>query len=396
MEYIILAKYAEIHLKGKNRPFFERKLRENMRMALYETGAIVEKGEGRVHVSGFAPHMTGEIVERLKRVFGVHSISPAVVTDKQFASVLDIASRLMEEELAKRGGSATFKVEARRSDKTYPMNSMAINRELGSELLSKFDGLKVDVHKPDIMVLVEIRDRAYVYLENIPAARGMPVGTGGKASLLLSGGIDSPVAGHMMLKRGVALECIHFFSFPYTGEPAKKKVMDLCGVLARYCGSIRLHVVPFTKIQTEIYEKCPEQYLTILMRRYMMRIAEKLAEKTRCSALVTGESLGQVASQTMEGLACTDAVVNMPVFRPLIGFDKLEIIERANNIGSYDISILPYDDCCTVFVPKHPATQPKIKDIEKSELKMPEGLVDEAVEATEQLVIKPLGFMGRI
>ena len=286
------------------------------------------------------------------------------------------------------GLTGTFKVEARRSDKRYPMDSPQINAEVGGYILDHCQGLTVDVHHPDHVMSVEIRDEAYLYVRVIPAAGGMPVGTGGKAALLLSGGIDSPVAGYMIAKRGVELCAVHFWSFPYTSERAKEKVIDLARILSESCCSIRVHVVPFTDIQLQIHEKCPEDYTTLIMRRFMMRIAERIARQEGAEALITGESIGQVASQTMTALNMTNQVVEMPVFRPLIGFDKIDIIRYAEKIGTYETSCLPYEDCCTVFTPRHPATHPKLDKILQGENALDgERLIAEALAAEEVVTL---------
>lgn len=289
-------------------------------------------------------------------------------------------------------GKKTFKVETKRADKTFELRSPELSRLIGAHILKNLAdkyGLKVDVHNPDFEVNIEIRDKAYVYSSEEKGIGGMPLGTGGKAHLLLSGGIDSPVAGFMIAKRGVEIEAVHFYSFPYTGEKAKEKVIDLCRVLAQFTDRLKLYIVPFTEIQTTIYEKCNERYLTIIMRRFMMKIAERIAKKNGGLALVTGESIGQVASQTIESIICTNAAVSMPVLRPLIGMDKEEIIRIAKNIGTYDISILPYEDCCTVFVPKHPKTKPKLEEVIKEEEKLDvSSLIENAISNTEWMVIE--------
>ena len=290
------------------------------------------------------------------------------------------------------GGEAlTFKVNARRARKDYPLNSQEINMELGGRLLDKYPELKVDVHSPKLWVNLEIRERIYIYSETIPGPGGMPVGTNGKGMLLLSGGIDSPVAGYMIAKRGVKIDAVYFHAPPYTSERAKQKVVDLAALIARYTGPVYLHVINFTDIQLAIYEKCPKDELTIIMRRYMMRIAQELAEKNDCLGLITGESIGQVASQTMQSLAATNDVCTMPVFRPLIGFDKQEIIQVSERIGTYETSILPYEDCCTIFVAKHPVTKPKISVIRRSEQRLSDcidELYRKAMESDEVIIVR--------
>ncbi len=393
MYNVILIRYGEIHLKGYNRPFFERLLQKNMQSSLSGLNCRVTKGDGRYYAEGLCDNDFNTAVNRLQKVFGVHSISPAVECAKDWEIICKNTLSLLKAEAGKRGGNFTFKVMAKRSDKTFVMDSMTICRELGHVCLEDGPGgISVDVKKPDVYISVEIREKAYIYCETIECAKGMPVGCNGKAMLLLSGGIDSPVAGYMMAKRGLSLQCVHFFSFPYTGEPAKRKVRELASLLSGYCGGIELYMVPFTEIQTQIYEKCREKNLTIIMRRYMMKIAERLAQNGSCGALVTGESVGQVASQTLDSLVCTDNAVDMPVFRPLIGFDKLEIIELSKKIGTFETSILPYEDCCTVFVPKHPSTRPKLEDIIRDERILDEEkLLQEAIEAVEQYTVNANG-----
>ena len=360
MRKLLLVKYGEIYLKGLNRPYFMRALVERVRQAVDGMGCQVWLHDARVFVADIKD--MDETAARVRKVFGVHSVCPAVEMDKDdFEGICEQAVALMA---PLRG---TFKVEARRSDKHYFLDSPEINARVGGYVLERSPALTVDVHHPEHILSVEIRDQAYLYAQVIEAVGGMPVGTGGKAALLLSGGIDSPVAGYMMMKRGVEMIAVHFYSFPYTSELAKQKVLDLAKVLAEYGCGITVYVVPFTDIQMQIHEKCPDDYTTLIMRRCMMRIAERIAEQEGCGALVTGEAIGQVASQTMEALACTGEVVNMPVFRPLIGFDKIEIIRYAEKIGTYELSSLPYEDCCTVFTPRHPATRPKADKVARGE-----------------------------
>lgn len=389
MEKVLLVRYTEIHLKGLNRPYFERALVDNMKRALRGLEPRIEREHGRIYVRNIREADFAEAHERLTRVFGIHSLSPAAAVDKDWETVVSAARELMERRLEGVTGEVTFKVLARRSDKHYFMNSDEINRELGGRMLELFPQLKVDVHSPEIKLSVEIRDMAYVYCEEIPGVNGMPVGTAGKASLLISGGIDSPVAGYMMAKRGLTLSAVHFYSYPYTSERARDKVVELTRLVTKYAGEIRLFLVPFTEIQMTIYEKCPEKETTVLMRRLMMRIAQTIAEREGAQALITGESLGQVASQTLEALACTNDAVTMPVFRPLIGFDKDEIMDVARRIGTYETSILPYEDCCTVFVPKHPVTKPKLAELRASEAAVDwSEMIAKAIENTELMVIK--------
>ena len=389
MEKVLLVRYAEIHLKGLNRPYFERALVDNMKRALHGMDPKIEREHGRIYVLNISDEDFGTALDRLTRVFGIHSISPAAAVDKDWETVVGAALGLMETKLADPGAGSSFKVFARRSDKHYFMNSDMINKELGGRVLDRFPSLHVDVHKPEIKLSVEIRDKAYIYCEEIPGAKGMPVGTAGKASLLISGGIDSPVAGYMMAKRGLALSAVHFYSYPYTSERARDKVVELTRLVSRCAGEIKLFLVPFTDIQMTIYEKCPEKETTVLMRRLMMRIAERLAREEGALALITGESLGQVASQTLEALAVTNDAVDMPVFRPLIGFDKDEIMDVARRIGTYETSILPYEDCCTVFVPKHPVTKPKLGELRASEAAVDfSEMIEKAIGNTEIMLIR--------
>ena len=374
---LILVRYGEIFLKGLNRPFFLRALVKNIRNAVKSEHAEVWLHDGRIFVAGFEDREA--CLDKICRVFGVHSACPAIEMEKDsFEAICARASEMMD------GLTGGFKVAARRSDKRYPMNSPQINAALGEYVLERHPELHVELHHPEHVLNVEIRDLAYLYVRVVPAVGGMPSGTGGKAALLLSGGIDSPVAGWMMAKRGVQLVAVHFHSFPYTSDRAKEKVLTLAKLLGDYCGGIRVFVVPFTHLQMEIHEKCPEDYTTLIMRRYMMRIAERLAEKSGAKALITGESLGQVASQTMEALAVTDAVASMPVFRPLIGSDKREIMETARRIGTLATSELPFEDCCTVFTPRHPATKPRLDRALEGEAKLDsEALIQEALDGVE-------------
>ena len=381
MREILLVRYGEVFLKGQNRPYFLRKLVEHVRSAVAGVGGHVWLNDGRIYVSDYTDQEA--CMSRIARVFGVHSVSPAIEMEKDsFEAICAQAAAMMRE---KRG---TFKVLARRSDKRYPLDSPAIMREAGGYILEHVPQLTVDVNHPDHEITIEIRDHAYLSVDRVMAVGGMPMGTNGKACLLLSGGIDSPVAGFMIAKRGVELCCVHYHSFPYTSERAKEKVLELARILSEYCGRLRVYVVPFTEIQMQIHEKCPENFTTLIMRRYMMRIAEQLARKEGAQALVTGESIGQVASQTMEALGCTDEVVSMPVFRPCVGMDKSEIIERAEQIGTMATSSLPYEDCCTVFTPKHPATHPRKELVRKAEERLDsEALIAAAVEGTELIEI---------
>lgn len=386
MEKIILVRYTEIHLKGLNRPFFEKKLISNMKGALKGIPSKILHEQGRIYVRSIPEDQFEAALDRLTRVFGIHSISPAYVVDKEWDNVVNTCTELMAQEIERRG-KASFKVFARRSDKHYFMNSDGINREMGHLMLERFPELHVDIHNPEISLCIEIRDSAYVYCREIPCANGMPVGSAGKATLLISGGIDSPVAGYMMAKRGLVLSAVHFYSYPYTSERARDKVVELTKLLSRYAGPIRLFLVPFTDIQMKIYDDCPEKETTVLMRRLMMKIAERIAVSEEARALITGEALGQVASQTLESLCVTDDAVSMPVFRPLIGFDKDEIMDLARKIGTYETSILPYEDCCTVFVPKHPVTKPEVAALRASEAAVDfEPLIDKAIADTEMVI----------
>ncbi len=378
MRKLLMVRYGEIYLKGLNRPYFLRALVSRVLEAAKPFGGKVWLHDARVFVSDM--NDPEGCMERVRKVFGVHSVCPAIEMEKD-----NFDGICQQAELMMRPLSGTFKVESRRADKHYFLDSPQINRQVGEYVLMRNeDHLKVDVHKPEHVLSIEIRDQAYLYCQVYPAVGGMPVGTGGKAALLLSGGIDSPVAGYMIAKRGVQLVAVHYHSFPYTSEFAKQKVLDLAKILSDYCCGIKVYVVPFTEIQMQIHEKCPEDYTTLIMRRYMMRIAERIARKEECLALITGESVGQVASQTMEALATTDQVVEMPVFRPLIGFDKIDIIEYARKIGTYETSSLPYEDCCTVFTPKHPATKPKMAKILEGEGNLDqEALIAAAVDNAE-------------
>ena len=382
MKNVLLVRMGEIFLKGDNRMFFIKALVRHIKKAVDGTGCSVELTQGRIFLRDITD--MEDVIRRVTRVFGVHSVSPVVQCDKTMDAICREAVEMMKPL------SGTFKCAARRADKRFPLDSMQINEEVGYQVLTACPQLTVDVHKPQHELNIEVRENAYLYVEKIPAVGGMPVGTNGKAMLLLSGGIDSPVAGYMIAKRGVQLNCIHYHSFPFTSEQAKQKVIDLAKQLSAYAGPIRMYVVPFTELQQELYQKCPESQLTILMRRYMMRIANRIAHRANCSALITGESIGQVASQTMDGLCCTNAVCDMPVFRPLIGFDKTEIMDYAEKIGTYETSILPYEDCCTIFTPKHPQTKPRVEQlIESEKLIDGEGLIRRAIEGIEILNIMP-------
>ena len=404
-----LIKYAEIAIKGKNRYVFEDALIKQMRYALKkaEGDFEVSKTQGRVHVECLSDYDYDEVTQALSKVFGITGICPVVhVNDEGFDKLAEDVIQYMEDEYkltrvdgetAGNEGEAddsdklTFKVNCRRARKNYPMDSQEVNMAMGERILDAFSDVKVDVHNPEVLLTIEIRDESiYIYSKIIPGPGGMPVGTGGKAMLLLSGGIDSPVAGYMIAKRGVKIDAVYFHAPPYTSERAKQKVVDLARLVAKYAGPITLHVINFTDIQLEIYEKCPHDELTIIMRRYMMRIAEHIAGENQCLGLITGESLGQVASQTMQSLAATNEVCTMPVYRPLIGFDKNEIIKISEKIDTYETSILPFEDCCTIFVAKHPVTKPNINIIKRSETKLTETIDElfrKAIETDEVIVV---------
>ena len=384
-----LIKYAEIGVKGKNRYLFEDALVAQIRHSLkrVEGDFVVSKESGRIYVTAESEYDFDEVVEALKCIFGIAAICPMVqVEDDGYEDlkkqVLSYVDEFYEDK------NFTFKVNARRGNKKYPVNSEQINRELGELILNAFPETKVDVHKPDVMLHVEVRNKINIYSHSIPGPGGMPVGTNGKAMLLLSGGIDSPVAGYMIAKRGVKIDAVYFHAPPYTSERAKQKVIDLAKLVSKYSGPVHLHIVNFTDIQLYIYDKCPHEELTIIMRRYMMRIAERLAGDCGAMALITGESIGQVASQTMQSLAATDAATTMPVFRPVIGFDKQEIVDVSEKIGTYETSVLPFEDCCTIFVAKHPVTKPNLKMIERSEEKLEEKIgemVETAISTVEKV-----------
>lgn len=382
MEKVIIIRYSEIYLKGKNRGFFERAFEDNLRRAVEKIDCVVDKHSGRYFVRNFLENDTERLIEKLKKVFGAHTISIAYETATDMDSIFNAAKLLSRD-------SGTFKVEAHRGDKTYPLTSIEISRELGGRLLSHFKTLKVDVHEPSFTVRVDIRENgvALVFADFIAAAGGMPVGTAGKGLLLLSGGIDSPVAGHMMAKRGMNVDCLHFHSYPYTNLQAKEKVVDLAKILSEYTCGTKLYTVSVTHIQEAIHEKCKPQLMITLLRRFMYRIAERHALKIGAQCIITGESLGQVASQTIEGMTSSNSVVeSLPVLRPLVGFDKNEIIERSVKMGAYETSILPYEDCCTVFLPDYPAIRPKLDEIQKEENKLDvEGLIAEAFQTIEKI-----------
>lgn len=395
MEYkSFLIKYGEIGVKGKNRYFFEDALMKQIRLALAKVDGKfnVSKELGRIYVDVEGVYDYEGTISALKKVFGIVAICPMVrIEEKTMASlekaIIEYVNMAYEEK------SFTFKVDTKRADKNFPSSSESINARLGEIILNEFekDGISVNVRKPDVLLKVEIRTYINIYSLSIAGPGGMPIGTNGKAMLLLSGGIDSPVAGYMIAKRGVKIEAIYFHAPPYTSERAKQKVVDLATIVAQYAGPINLNIINFTDIQLYIYENCPHDELTIIMRRYMMKIAEEIAKKNEDLALITGESIGQVASQTIQSLYCTNEVCSLPVFRPLIGFDKQDIVEISEKIGTYETSIQPYEDCCTIFVAKHPVTKPELDRIKKSELKLNEKideLVRVAIETKERILVK--------
>ena len=389
MKEIVLIKNGEIALKGLNRSLFEDSLVRNIKHRISDLGKFkILKAQSAIFVMPETEIDFDIVCDRISKVFGIACYSRAAMTEKNFDEIAAVTCEYLKETLE---DATTFKVVAKRADKSFPLNSPEICTELGGLILERFPNLTVDVHKPQVTVIVEIRDfGAYIHAGKIDGAGGMPVGTSGKASLLLSGGIDSPVAGYMMAKRGLSLDAVHFESPPYTSERAKLKVVELAKRISTYCGNIDLRVVPFTRAQEEIKNNCPEELFTIIMRRFMMRVAQKLAQQNDSSALITGESLAQVASQTIKAIACTEAVCEIPVLRPLIGMDKSEIIKISEKIDTFEISIEPYEDCCTVFTPKHPRTKPDLVAVEKAERRLDvDALVNEAVEGTETIKITP-------
>ncbi len=380
MEKVIIIRYSEIHLKGKNRGYFERVFAVNIEKTLKGLRHETHRQSGRYLIENFDECETQTILERLKRVFGIHTYSIALKVDSEIDKIYAAAQEVC-------GSAGKFKVDTHRADKKFPLNSMQISAEIGGRLLNNNHTLSVDVRNPDFIVRIDVRENGttLVFNEFLKGAGGMPVGTSGKGMLLISGGIDSPVAGHMIAKRGMNIDCIHFHSYPYTNMQARDKVIDLAGVLAKYTCGTKLCIVSVTHIQEEIHAKCNGDYMVTLLRRFMMRIAERVAAKCGAQCLITGESLGQVASQTVEGITSSNSVVEkLPVLRPLCGFDKDEIIERSREIGAYDISIQPYEDCCTVFLPKHPVIKPDLSDVLKEEAKLDvEKLICEAMDTLE-------------
>jgi len=388
MKELILIKNGEIALKGLNRSSFEDILIKNAKRRVSTAGNFkFYKAQSTMYCEPLDDNADlDEAVNRLKKVFGIAALTRACIVEKSFDDIKQKTIDYLAEQLE---GAKTFKVQAKRSDKSFNMTSPEICRELGGYILEKYPHLDVDVNNPELTVVVEIRDfAAYIHANQIEGAGGMPVGSSGRAALLVSGGIDSPVAGYMMAKRGLEIVAIHFVSPPYTSERAKLKVVTLCEKISEYCGRIALYVVGFTDIQVAIKNNCPEDLFTIIMRRYMMKIAEKIANSSDCHALITGESVGQVASQTVKAIACTDVATQMPVLRPLIGMDKNEIIKIARQIDTFETSILPYEDCCTVFTPRHPKTKPNLQDILKAEASLNiDGLIEEAMNSIELIKV---------
>ncbi len=387
MYQAFLIKYGEIGIKGKNRHIFEDTLVSQTANALKHADGefTVRRENGRIYAEAQSAFDFDEAVEALRKVFGIVGISPVVLTeDEGFDRLAESVIEYTKKAFAKH--DFTFKVVTRRARKNYPMDSMEVSAALGERLLEAYPQLKVDVHNPQVTLHIEIRNKINIYSHTIPGPGGLPVGTAGRAMLLLSGGIDSPVAGYMTARRGVRINAVYFHAPPYTSERAKQKVIDLAKAVARYAGPVRLHIVNFTEIQLYIYDKCPHDQLTIIMRRYMMRLAEHFAKEDGSLGLITGESIGQVASQTMQSLAVTNEVCTMPVYRPLVALDKQDIIDISLKIGTYETSILPYEDCCTIFVAKHPVTKPNLKSILKSETHLQEKietLMEEAVQTAE-------------
>ncbi len=380
MEKVIIVRYCEIHLKGKNRGYFEKIFMMNLEKALVGIRHEIRKPSGRYIVENFDQTRTEEILEKLSRVFGTHTLSSAYKVPAELEMIYDTVKKIAPE-------SGSFKVITNRANKSFPLNSMQLNAEIGGRLLQDFPNLTVDVHAPQHEICIDIRENgdALIFSGHIKGAGGMPVGTSGKGVLLLSGGIDSPVAGYMIAKRGMVLEALHFHSYPYTNMQAREKVEELARILSGYTGGMTLHVVSVTHIQEAIHKHCPAEMMITLLRRFMMRIAERLAEQVGGQCIITGESLGQVASQTIEGMTSSGSVVeNLPILRPLVGFDKTEIIERAREIGTFETSIQPYEDCCTVFLPKHPLIRPKTEDVLRAEQKLDvEALLEEAMLSSE-------------
>ncbi len=381
---VLLIRYSEIHLKGNNREFFESALVSNIKTALKGYEYDFARSNARYVIRNFHEEQLEEITDVVRNVFGVHSVSVAEEVPSDYDAISKAAISIAPH-------SGSFKVNTNRADKRFPMPSMTVSAEVGGDVLEKYPDLTVDLFNPEHVINIDIREngKTFVYSSVLKAVNGMPVGTGGKAIVLLSGGIDSPVAAYMMAKRGMTLRALHFHSFPYTSAQAKQKVLDLAKIVKKYTLRMTVDVVSFTEIQTEIHEKCPEEYMITIMRRFMMRIAERIAKINGAGAIVTGESLGQVASQTLESITSSNSVVTIPVFRPLIGFDKDEIIEISQKIGAFETSILPYEDCCTVFLPKKPVTKPRLSAVEKVESALDvDKLVENALNNVETIVIE--------
>lgn len=381
----VLIRYGEIFLKGNNRYYFESLLAKNIKNALVGLEFKFVRSQSRFYIEDFQPSDQNEIISRLQKIFGIHSISPAVKTRTDISQISAICSLISPK-------SGSFRVTVKRADKRIAMRSMDIAAQIGGDMLQEQEGLRVDLFQYDFEVNVDIRENgwSYIFYETIMGAGGLPTGCSGKAMLLLSGGIDSPVAAYMMAKRGLNIACVHYHSFPYTSELALQKVIDLATKLHPYIPSIELYVVPFTDIQYAIHEHCPQEYMITIMRRFMMRIAERLAKSQKCGAIITGESLGQVASQTIESINASNSVVSMPVFRPLIGNDKEEIITISQKIGTFDISIRPYEDCCTVFLPKNPIIHPRLQDVINYEQRLDvDNLIDAAIAGVEVKEVCP-------
>lgn len=388
MEKILIIRYGEISLKGLNRPYFENTLLKNVKRAVKSLGDMrVYKSHGRLYID-LEDHDIEETIAAVTNVFGIVSVSVAYIFEADIERICEVALE-QAKECIEEDGIKTFKVETKRGNKGFPIKSPEICRTVGGYILENISELEVDVHNPDVMINVEVREKAYVYSRKIPGFGGMPYRTGGKAMLLLSGGIDSPVAGWLVAKRGVEIEAVHYHSYPFTSDRAKEKVIDLARILSKYCGRVRLHSINLLNIQKTINEKCPSAEMTILSRRFMMAIAEKVALDRKCKALITGESIGQVASQTLESLNVTNSTVNVPVFRPLIAMDKMDIVKISKKIETYETSILPFEDCCTVFLPDRPVTKPRLERIVESEQALDvEGLINDAIENMEVIIVR--------
>lgn len=388
MDKVISVSLGEIALKGLNRGYFEGKLVRQIKNVTRDLGVPkIYKSQGKIYIKAEEIYFE-QIINRLKKIFGIVYISPCIRIEKDIKNIEQGAINAFKEILEKKD-IKTFKVITKRVDKEYPIKSPDVSRRIGSTILDNFPNVKVDVHNPEVCLYIDIKDSCYIYTERIKAYGGLPIGTNGEGLLLLSGGIDSPVAGFMMAKRGVKLNALHFHSYPFTSERAEEKVKNLASIMARYCGNIPFYSINILNIQKEINKKCPEDEMTIISRRFMMRIAEKIAKDKSINALITGENLGQVASQTIQGIEVINSSVEMPILRPLIGFDKVQIIDISKKIETYETSILPYEDCCTVFLPKHPVTKPKLENIEKSEKNLDvDYLVDKAMQSMKYSIIK--------